>query len=264
MENLQHPAPGSDVSGLFSPGKPIALQWGGGTVMPEAVASPAELPMIPGVYNYCDDWCEYCPVTARCRSFHMRQSIEARVEDSPAPSDDAQEMVTFTKELAKADGLTTPGLDAQLAGDPDGEFSLAPADEPLARQALAYAVASELLLAKLGWRPPKTPLLGSDPAPHHVIMWYHLFLAMKVRRALVGAHRAERGRPCALDDARGSAKIALISIERSRDALRMVAKGEVRTTARQLALMLDLLAAGLEARVPGAREFVRVGLDPAV
>jgi hypothetical protein len=232
--------------------------------MPEAVANPAEAPMIPGVYNYCDDWCEYCPVTARCRSYRLRQSMEARFKDNPTPPSDVADVVTFTKEVARADGLTTPALDAQLAGDPDGEYSLAPADEPLARQALAYAVATELLLTKLGWRPPDTLLLGSDPPPQNVIMWYHLFLAMKVRRALVGAHRADRGHPHALDDARGSAKIALISIDRSREALRKVAKGEVRTIARQLVLMLDMLETGLEARVPGARAFVRVGLDAAV
>jgi hypothetical protein len=228
---------------------------------PEAAANPAAESMIPGVYNFCDDWCEYCPVTTRCRSYEMRQSIETRVRDGTARAEDAVDVVAFTRELARSDGLTTPGLDAQLAGDPDREYSLAPADEPLARQALAYAVASELLLAKLDWHPSNTIRLGSDPPPHNVIMWYHLFLAMKTRRALVAAHRAERGRPHALDDALGSAKIALISIDRSRAALRTVAADEVRGLARQLIVMLDLLRAGLEARVPGARQYVRVGLD---
>ncbi len=230
-------------------------------MMLDAVPASAAESMIPGVYNYCDDWCEYCPVTGRCRSYGMRQVLESRFRDDPKDIAGATDMVTFTRDLAKADGLTTPGLDASLAGDPDGEYALAPADEPLAQQALAYAVASELLLAKLGWQPPDTLQLGIDPPPHHVIMWYHLFLAMKTRRALVSAHRAERGRPCALEDSCGSAKIALISIDRSRAALKKVANGPVRGLARQLVVMLDLLRAGLEARVPGARSFVRPGLD---
>lgn len=25
--------------------------------------------LIPGVYNACDQWCDYCPVTARCLAF---------------------------------------------------------------------------------------------------------------------------------------------------------------------------------------------------
>lgn len=244
--------------------------------------------MIPGVYNYCDDWCEYCPATARCRSFGMRQEIEARFSasrtpvpgespldagdgppaatsrgqrprDSRTPAD--LDMVKFTQDLAKADGLPTPGLDATLAGDPDGEWSLAPQDEQLARQAMSYAATAELLLAKVGWHPPDSMQLGTSPSPQNVIMWYHLFLALKTWRSLVAVHRAARGRPCAEDDARGSAKIALISIDRSREALRTLARGRVRGLARHLVVMLDVLAAGLEARVPGARCFVRPGLD---
>jgi hypothetical protein len=164
-------------------------------------------------------------------------------------------------EKSKADGLPTPGLDATLAGDPTGEWSLAPQDELLARHAMAYAVTAELLLAKVGWHPPDSTQLGTSPSPQNVIMWYHLFLALKTRRSLVAAHRATRGRPCAEDDARGSAKIALISIDRSREALWTLARGRVRSLARHLVVMLDVLAAGLEARVPGARCFVRPGLD---
>jgi len=88
-----------------------------------------------------------------------------------------------------------------------------------------------------------------------------VILALKTRRSLVAAHRAARGRPCGEDDARGSAKIALISIDRSREALRTLARGRVRGLARYLVVMLDVLAVGLEARVPGARCFVRPGLD---
>lgn len=246
--------------------------------------------MIPGVYNYCDDWCEYCPVTLRCRSFGMRQELEAQFRtgrteapagsppgglDEPPPGASRErrppvsrtladlDMVKFTRDLAKADGLPTPGLDANLAGDPDDEWSLAPQDEPLARQAMAYAATAELLLAKVGWHPPDTVQLGTTPSPTKIIMWYHLFLALKTRRALVGAHRAARGRPGADEDALGSAKIALISMDRSREALRQVARGAARGLARHLVVMLDVLAVGLEARVPGARAFVRPGLDDA-
>lgn len=28
---------------------------------------------IPGVYNYCDRWCERCPLTRRCLNFAMEQ-----------------------------------------------------------------------------------------------------------------------------------------------------------------------------------------------
>src|SRR5687768_5807012 len=28
---------------------------------------------IPGIYNYCDRWCERCPLTARCRVFAVEE-----------------------------------------------------------------------------------------------------------------------------------------------------------------------------------------------
>jgi hypothetical protein len=224
-----------------------------------ATAGACAESMIPGVYNYCDDWCARCPVTTRCRAYGFRQRLESgSLGQTPDPLADE---VTFTREIAAADGLPTPGLDAQLAGDPDGDYVLREDDEPLARHALAYAVASEILVRKAGWRAPSSLSLPTPPPPLDVIVWYHLFLAMKTRRALIGAYRAERGDPDALDDARGSAKIALISIDRSRAALKSAATGRVRQFAKQLVVMLDILEAGLEARVPNSRQYVRMGLD---
>jgi hypothetical protein len=30
---------------------------------------------IPGIYNYCDRWCERRPFTSRCRTFAMEQAL---------------------------------------------------------------------------------------------------------------------------------------------------------------------------------------------
>ena len=87
---------------------------------------------------------------------------------------------------------------------------------------------------------------------------------MRTGRALVSAARAERGVPDALEDAHGCAKIALISIDRSFGALRILATGRQRGMVRQLVSMLERLTIGLEARVPGARSFIRIGLDAPV
>jgi len=31
---------------------------------------------IPGIYNYCDRWCERCPLTARCLNYAMSAEME--------------------------------------------------------------------------------------------------------------------------------------------------------------------------------------------
>jgi hypothetical protein len=55
---------------------------------------------IPGVYKYCDDWCEFCRVTARCTSHRLRQAWETRRRKDPAI--DADDTVAFTREVATA------------------------------------------------------------------------------------------------------------------------------------------------------------------
>ena len=42
---------------------------------------PARNPkFIPGIFNYCDRWCERCAFTARCRTFAMEQEA-SRLRD---------------------------------------------------------------------------------------------------------------------------------------------------------------------------------------
>lgn len=217
---------------------------------------------IPGVYKYCDDWCEYCRVTARCTSHRVQLEWEAR--RGPGTPIDRNDLIAFTREVAAAAGETTPGLDALLAGDPQGEYQPAPADEELVSTANQYAAGVGFLLERTGWRPPASGVFERPPSPADVLAWYHLFLAARAGRALVAAARADRGIPGEREDAQGSAKIALISIDRSRAALARLAGGPHDRICRHLAEMLETLAAGLEARVPGARAFVRVGLDAPV
>jgi hypothetical protein len=228
----------------------------------ETAAAVLQRNEIRGVYRYCDDWCEYCHVTARCASHRIRREWEAR-QGTDGPTD-RKGLIAFTREVAAADGETTPGLDAMLAGDPAQEYQPAPGDEDLVRTANQYAVGAAFLLQRTGWTPPASGKLGRPPTPKDVLAWYHVFLAARASRALVAAARADRGIPGEQDDAEGCAKIALISIERSRAALARLAGGSHGRICRHLIEMLDTLAAGLEARVPGARTFVRVGLDAPV
>ena len=217
---------------------------------------------IPGVYKYCDDWCEYCHVTARCTSHRVRREWEARRGAGTPIS--RKDLIAFTRDVAAADGDTTPGLDALLAGDPKGEYQPIPADQELVRTANQFAVGAAFLLQRTGWTPPASGVLGRPPGPKDVLAWYHVFLAARASRALVAAARADRGIPGEREDAEGSAKIAHISIERSRAALERLAGVSHLKICRHLIQMLDTLAAGLDARVPGARAFIRVGLDAPV
>ena len=217
---------------------------------------------IRGVYKYCDDWCEYCQLTARCASYRVRRDWEARRRGGTPGS--REELIAFTRAVAAADGDTTPGLDALLAGDPKREYQPHPADEALVGTANQYAAGAAFLLQRTGWTPPASGTLGRPPTAKDIVAWYHVFLAARAGRALVAAARADRGIPGEREDAEGSAKIALISIDRSRAALERLKGHPHDRICRHLIGMLDELARGLEARIPGARAFVRIGLDAPV
>jgi hypothetical protein len=85
---------------------------------------------------------------------------------------------------------------------------------------------------------------------------------LKVVRALVSRETSSAG--AATDDARGCAKLALVSIERSRsalDCLRGIGGDRGARAADPLIALLDTLASGLDKRFPDAGSFVRFGLD---
>ena len=227
------------------------------------VCVEAHSDLIRGVHKYCDDWCDRCPVTSRCLPFRMRE--ERRAEFGPDGAMTMMDMVAFTREVAKAAGESTPGLDAMLSGDPKREFQPRPADAWLSEVGFRYGTSAARFLRRTGWAAPMPNGPSENPSPLEMLAWYHLLVAARSGRALIALARAERGIPGELQDALGCAKISHISIDRSLDALRELSRGRHRVAIQPLESMLHTLSVGLETRIPGGRTFVRVGLDaPAV
>ncbi len=95
-----------------------------------------------------------------------------------------------------------------------------------------------------------------------VIRWYQNFICAKIMRAVRGAIDDEREEPCDEfpSDSDGSAKIALIAIDRS-----IAAWAVVRSYCGEDALdsiaFLDNLRQAVEIAFPKARSFIRPGFD---
>jgi hypothetical protein len=118
-----------------------------------------------------------------------------------------------------------------------------------------------------------------------VIRWYQFFVAAKVYRSLMGfeepgameaaaanvdkpLNTEESGldevlRKTAGSDANGSAKIALIAIDRSLSAWRIMLSclPEKADSIKRPLLLLERLRLGLENTFPAARDFIRPGFD---
>jgi hypothetical protein len=245
---------------------PLLVSRGMNPRFVELAADPA---LIPGVYNYCDQWCTYCPVTARCLAFRCLKDRENRsagdiFTDMAASLNEA---IAFTRDVVAAEGGSPPELAALAALPPLETPAMPTIDDPLERLGRQYAMeTSRFLMAT-----PSTAFHTAGnvasrpggPTPIEVVMWYHVLIAVKIFRALVSDEHAKQGQPDRAEDAAGTAKVALLAIERSRKALRQISSGSHDPRALRLITLLDRLGSDVEARFPNARAFVRPGLDSA-
>lgn len=157
--------------------------------------------------------------------------------------------------LLPAEGMTLPG-------DPDAAAKIAEAD-PLTIRAREYATGSlrvlQALRPRLMRRSDSASLDAADRLEETCIT-----VASKIHRAVSSAFSSGDAETNVQNDANGSAKVALLLIEESRQAWRVLMRpgfavgngapaGFIET--------LDRLEAGLHARFPRALEFVRPGFD---
>jgi hypothetical protein len=223
-----------------------------------AIASDPRI--IPGVHRHCDEWCDYCPVTSRCLAFRCMADYrrqEGRSHAAP-PFPSLEAAVTFTRELAAIDGTPTEELDAILA-NPVGQSDLETSDL-LASVAWEYAIEVTAVLAAAGREAAIAKPKPCGPAPEEVVAWYHLRIYLRVVRALISREKQPASSD-ALEDAIGSAKLALVSIERSRNAWRSLRTATNDVQISSIMALLDAVAHGLDERFPSARSFLRIGLD---
>jgi hypothetical protein len=231
---------------------------------PQFLAIARDPQIIPGVHHYCNEWCDYCGVTARCCGYRCTQVYRKRRgrKDGEPTFTAMHEAVAFTRELSAAEGVRTDELDALLA-NPLGESGIG-TDDPLAALAWRYAERAALLTAPLAleWMitpPPRSP---GGPPPMQTLLWYHLRIYMKVFRALVARETHAGGAES--EAARGCGKLALVSIDHSLEALDRLADAFSAGDLAELQRMLEQLRDQLETKIPGARTYIRVGLDEPV
>jgi hypothetical protein len=167
----------------------------------------------------------------------------------------------FYKRLCEAEGTPTPELDEMLTNDPREQTTLPPVDDPLERMGARYARLGAGYLLSRNDYPFATVRHASGPTPFEVFAWFHTLIAVKIYRALLCSASAARGDEAALADALASAKVALIGIDRSLDALAALAVDDDDARLELMAGHLRRVRRELEARFPGARSVVREGLD---
>lgn len=220
---------------------------------------------IVSIFNYCDRWCETCTFTARCRLFADMARMEASrdpnlkaiteapllPEDMPPPP--PKWLEDLIDEMNEASRRAIEENEGE-AGEP--EPKLPPSHKIIRDRAMAYSLAIHHWLRGRGAG-------HTNPAdPIAVIDWFGNLIVGKVHRALAGLAEFDGDREFPPDH-EGSAKVAIIGLERSIAAWRELVAGgsateeEVRPFVEELQWQLRRL----DEIIPMARGFVRPGFD---
>jgi len=220
--------------------------------------------LVPGIYNGCDQWCHYCRAADRCLAHKCRPDLES---GSSAPDLETKvfESMRYLKACHEAEGLQPPDdLLRLLNGELPQRPVCDPIEHPLERMGKHYALLATAFLASSGTALPPAPPPKREhgPTPFDVFLYYHVQIAIKIYRALSSAREAARtGGAQARWDADVSAKVALLDIDRSDEALQVMALDDPDPRLELMRQHLSRLRQELEVHFPLARGLVRPGLD---
>jgi hypothetical protein len=229
--------------------------------MPPFLEAARDPSLIPGVYNTCDQWCMYCPATARCLAYRCGPELRAGGDVYRTLADRLYAGIVFLKQLCESQGQPTAEIDALLSDDPRRHASLVIVNDRLERMGRHYFNATSAYLQSRSDFPFEMRHRDSGPTPFEVFAWYHALVPTKIYRAIVSAREAGRRNTSRQEDALASAKVALIGIDRSLDALATMSTTDHDRRLEEFRAQLRRLRHEVEARFPAARGRVRVGLD---
>lgn len=239
--------------------------------------------LISGIYNYCDRWCERCPLTSRCLVY----ATEKEDDESSQTHDLTNE--AFWRKLGTifqetrdmiAEWASEAGIDLNRAEEEDDPAQRKRKrqqvdNHPLAGAGKKYANDASDWFRELDQTVEVSDSRVAEPElesaerledAREVIQWYQYQIAVKTMRALSARIDEREIDPETADfpkDSDGSAKVALIGIDRSIAAWRLaqLSLPERESSIVPLLLQLERLRQRIEKTFPEAREFVRPGFD---
>ena len=238
---------------------------------------------IPGIYNYCDRWCEKCQFTSRCLVYAMeKEDVDSEEMDLANAAfwqklgESFQATLELLKEKAQEMGIDLDSPETELIAENrenvihiishlskryssmvDEFFNIY---SPFLED-LILSQENNLKLRLVQLQKKEATIFFKDIV--EVIRWYQDFIHVKLRRALYGKSMDD-----ALladddaSDANGSAKIALIAIDRSISAWGELLKDcSAKKPILDIINHLKLLREMTEKEFPEVRAFVRPGFD---
>ena len=231
---------------------------------------------IAGIYNYCDRWCERCPQTLHCLNFALLEEEFGDPETHDIRNKAFWEKLSGifeeTLELLRETGKKW-GIDLETLDSGSETENMRANDEAAENHVICRAAKSYSRMVEDWFRGREKLFLETLPVSDEgvdieeafeVIRWYQYFIAAKVTRVIRGKMEDDEER-CDefISDSDGSAKIALIAIDRSIGAWAVIFHSNDLYAERVLEIIsfLDRLRQAVEETFPGTRSFIRPGFD---
>jgi len=244
---------------------------------------------IAGIYNYCDRWCERCSFTSRCAVCERTSDLAPGQNDIKNKafwnnlSQNFADAITLLHEAADKQGTKIEPLDDDEWGTYKKQQKAGKAkanEHPIIKFSKEYGKQAGYLLEK-----NESLKKGAKEILQHaelgiknisdakkelqeltdcleVVQWYIFQIQVKFMRALP-MMPGEADDEAFASDSNGSAKVALIAVERCINAWQKIV--QILPTAEDEILLLLALLQKIrrigEETFPDARKFIRVGLD---
>lgn len=256
---------------------------------------------IPGIYNYCDSWCERCLFTSRCLNYKTRARFEKerereqREEENKVFWDQVNQAIEDVKDVLEEKQETETnteitGFDDEDNGDIGEGLDEFEKHRQKAREQPVSKAAKRYMNTAMQFFKEKEGVLGrfftegdgviknteagiTDEITLQrisiavqVAFYYHFQIWVKVNRALTSSYddfENDEENADLLKDSDGSAKVALLGIDQSIVAWKTLYKYllEDKGTIAGIISLLKQLQNGIERVFPNARNFTRPGFD---
>ena len=245
---------------------------------------------ISGIYNYCDRWCERCPFTSRCMNYAMSREYTTDPEASDINNEkfwqSLSEIFKVTREMleesAEELGIDIESIDFEAASQEENIKDKIVENHECCRAAKKYSeMVTELFESEYiptlrvvdkQERKNTVELKSVDSLNGpvaieelvEIIYWYQHFIYVKLMRSV---HNTLGNTAELLEDypkdSDGSAKVALIAIDRSMAAWTHMHDYFPNLQAQILSILaqLERLRKRVETIFPEARNFIRPGFD---
>jgi hypothetical protein len=234
---------------------------------------------IPLIHNYCDRWCERCAFTDHCAIYEEPQDPRSPEHDITnkafwdALSGKLAEATQMLIKMAAEAGIDLTNLPEETPEEKEAERKRKQtiATHPLRKLSAGYTKAGMDWMNKHADINEKEnlALLKLDLSTSstlndcfEVIQWYLPFIEVKLARALSGKSRGRENDEFP-KDSDGSAKVALIAMERSTEAWQFLFEQlpQHQDEILKWMMLLQKIKNTTEKEFPNARAFVRPGFD---